>query len=428
MKKIASLTISILGVALSVWAFDLDAPSPSGRMRIYFSAGTTCSVESCSALTGGWNFVTSVVLTGDVADIDVPITEGAAFYRLSYQTPYPVVSFAEPAFRDVVWAAVKNKHTPTNWLYTTDVITITNLNAFNNGSITNLKGIEYLYALQTLNLGVNHITDIGILAGLTQLTSLYLGNNGIKNISVLTNLTRLTKLGLDANAISDINPLSVLTNLTDIGFAANLVTNISALAGLTGVTRLQISGNDFTDLDPVTTLTNLIDLYISRSAITNLNLVANWTRLRHLSIEDNGLTNICFLHTLTNLDAVWISRNNIYDVGVLTNFPKIDWLEASYVPATNFSVLAGSSLLRHVNLDYTGAKEISFIGGLTNLIYLDIRGCSVSNLDAVVSNAVSGGLGAGNALYLSGNPLSSFAQTNQIPSLRNTYGINVFWP
>jgi hypothetical protein len=36
-----------------------------------------------------------------------------------------------------------------------------------------------------------------------------------------------------------------------------------------------------------------------------------------------------------------------------------------------------------------------------------------------------GGLGAGDAVYLTGNPLSLFAITNQIPLLRDTYGVYV---
>jgi Leucine-rich repeat (LRR) protein len=428
MRKATGLLFFILNVASYASAFDLDAPSSAGRMRIRFSAGTTCSVERCSALTGGWNAVTSVVLTNDVMDVDVPLTGDVAFYRLSYQTPYPVVFFAESSLRDIVRSAVTNKHMPTNWLYTADVEAVTNVNAFNNGTITNLTGLEYLSALQTLSLGGNHVADVTALGGLTKLTSLTLSDNAITNIAALTNLVRLKTLILDFNMISDISPLSGLTNLTNLGCGFNQITNIDPIVGLTRLTRLQISNNNFADISPAAALTNLTDLYIPSSAITNLEQVANWTKLKRLNIGDNGLTNIYFLHTLTNLNAVWISQNNISDVSVLANFPKMDSLFASHVPATNFSVLAGSSLLKHVELDYTGVKDIGFVGGLTNLIYLDISGCSVSNLDAVIINAQVGGLGTGNDLYLSGNPLSSFAQTNQIPVLRGTYGIDVFWP
>lgn len=39
-----------------------------------------------------------------------------------------------------------------------------------------------------------------------------------------------------------------------------------------------------------------------------------------------------------------------------------------------------------------------------------------------------GGLGTGDYVYVTGNPLSLDARTNQIPRLRNVYGVTVIGP
>ncbi len=430
MKKISWFILLVMGISLYASAFNLDAPSTTGRMQIRFLAGETCTVKCCSSLTGSWSTVTNVVMTGDVVNVDLPMTNGQAFYRLFYETPYPVVSFADASVRDAVRAAVPAKYTPTNWLYTVDVETITALDV-RDAAIDDLSGLEQLFGLEDLRLYDNELTseDLIPLQYLTNLTYLDLGNNSISNINALAELKALETLNLSRNSFTHISVLAGMTNLWNLSLQYNNITNLSPLAGLRNLHRLQVYGNNFTDISPLAGISSLTDLYIAQNtSVTNLELVSEWTRLERLSVGDNGLTNIQFLHTLTNLEALWIDHNDIVDISVLTNFPKLVWLDATSVLATNFAVLVDLPLLEQINLNYTDIDNIDFISGLTNLFRLRLLGNEISDLGAVITNAMQGGLGAGNDLYLTGNPLSDFAKTNQIPTLIDTYGIDVFGP
>lgn len=59
---------------------------------------------------------------------------------------------------------------------------------------------------------------------------------------------------------------------------------------------------------------------------------------------------------------------------------------------------------------------------------LNLMDSQITDLAPLLTNAAARGLGPGDQVWLGGNPLSKFAQTNQIPILRNTYGVSVYWP
>lgn len=61
-----------------------------------------------------------------------------------------------------------------------------------------------------LSLNSNQISDISLLAGLTNIYDLSLRNNQLNYISPLENLTNLEYLNIDENQISDLRPLSSL--------------------------------------------------------------------------------------------------------------------------------------------------------------------------------------------------------------------------
>ncbi|MEK7677470.1 MAG: hypothetical protein AAB676_16710 [Verrucomicrobiota bacterium] len=65
---------------------------------------------------------------------------------------------------------------------------------------------------------------------------------------------------------------------------------------------------------------------------------------------------------------------------------------------------------------------------MTNLTSLELQNNFITDLAPLFTNTTQNGFGAGDQVFLSGNPLSSFARTNQIPALRNTYGVAVPWP
>jgi hypothetical protein len=62
---------------------------------------------------------------------------------------------------------------------------------------------------------------------------------------------------------------------------------------------------------------------------------------------------------------------------------------------------------------------------MTNIHFLSIHDCQVTDLGPLLTNAAQGGLGPGDIVVLDRCPLSAYAQTIQLPALRDTYGVTV---
>jgi Leucine Rich repeats (2 copies) len=117
-------------------------------------------------------------------------------------------------------------------------------------SITDIRPLDSLINLTTLDLSFNHITDISSLGSLTNLKTLNLSSNKITitDISSLGSLTNLTTLHLDSNQITDISSLGSLTNLTTLHLHSNQITDFSVLRSLTNLTMLSL---DSYKIDPL---------------------------------------------------------------------------------------------------------------------------------------------------------------------------------
>ena len=120
-----------------------------------------------------------------------------------------------------------------------------------------------------LDLDDNQISDLSLLAGLTQLERLELSDNQISDLSPLAGLTQLERLELSDNRISDLSPLKGLTNLKWLNLHGNQISDLSPLAGLTNLEVPWLSKNKITDLSPLKGLTNLKWLWLRDNQITD---------------------------------------------------------------------------------------------------------------------------------------------------------------
>ena len=84
-----------------------------------------------------------------------------------------------------------------------------------NNQLTDISVVAQLSELEVLGLGDNHISDINPLAALLRLRDLDTRNNPITDISVLAGLP-LTRLVLGVALIDDISVLSLMSELTDL--------------------------------------------------------------------------------------------------------------------------------------------------------------------------------------------------------------------
>jgi len=152
-----------------------------------------------------------------------------------------------------------------------------------------------------------------------------------------------------------------------------------------------LTGGEFRTLSPATA-----DLSLT---LTNFPTEIGYIRIRHLEAVEVPDTNL---------------RHAVYDA--LTN---------KYGPEDMLFDLDLEELLE-LDARNTNIVRLEGLEYAVNLTNLDLDGDQVTQLDALVVNCDWNGLGDGDRVCLSNNPLNSYARTNQIPYLES-HGVLVQW-
>ena len=317
-----------------------------------------------------------------------------------------------------------------------------------NASITDLTGLEGATKLTWLELHNNFISDISPLKGLTNLRRLELHNNSISDISPLV---ANTGLGPGDVIIVNGNPLnnaSINTHiptlisrgvrvdfdkLVDIP-DSNLRTAIEkALRKASGVTittedmkslyELEAPNASITDLTGLEHATNLTLLTLSDNSISDISPLAGLNNLAELYLSDNSISDISPLAGLNNLIWLELHNNSISDLSPLKGLNNLISLELSDNSISDISPLAGLTNLRILGLSGNSISDISPVAGLINLIELSLENNSISDISPLVANA---GLGSGDTVSVSENPLNHASINTHIPALQSR-GVEVYF-
>jgi Leucine-rich repeat (LRR) protein/outer membrane protein assembly factor BamB len=284
-----------------------------------------------------------------------------------------------------------------------------------SNQISDISPLSGLINLQYLDLEENQISDIKALSALTNLGALYLDGNQITDISPLSGLTNLQELGLGSNQVSDISPLGGLTNLQKLGLCENQISDISPLSGLTNLQVLYLWGNQISDISPLSGLTNLQELHLWGSQISDISPLSRLTNLQYLGLDENQISDISPLSGLTNLQELGLWANQISDISPLSRLINLLHLDLDENQVSDISPLKSLTNLEGLSLYENQISDISPLGALTNLWYLGLNENQISDISPLVSNT---GLGEGDEVGLSGNPLNNEAYTTHIPALQ----------
>jgi len=211
--------------------------------------------------------------------------------------------------------------------------------------------------------------------------SLGAGGRGIETLTGIGSVPNLRSVDLGANLITDAGPLGDLAQLSFLVLHDNQVSDVSALGKIASLRELHMWNNGVTDAAALASLTNLQALHLGWNGVGDLTFVA-------------GMTNLWYL-------AIW--QNDLSEVGPLSGLPNLSQL-----------YLGGNAI-----------EDILPLVGLTNLTRLDLVSNRITNLEPLLDNAAAGGLGPGDEVWVSGNPLSNEIQVTE---LRETYGVTVNWP
>ena len=337
-----------------------------------------------------------------------------------------------------------------------------------SNSVTDLTPLGGLTELTHLGVGSNRVADIRPLTGLTSLLNLRLLYNRIVDISALRGLHSLEELTLGPNPVADLAPLEALTSLRYLYLAhVSAVEDLSFVSGMLAMEDLYLFGTSVEDLSPLGSLANLAKLQIGGTAVSDLSPLASLTSLRQLGIHDLSV-DLRPLAKLTSLERIWqtnwttrgdrpkvdieplsglvnltvLSVSPTHgDLSPLADLDSLVWLHVRE-PGTPFENLPtltmGGGRLEQLTLDYGGLADISSLAEVATLLELNLAGNRIEDLSAlgglerltslylednriddIAALAANPGLGEGDTISITGNPLGSEAILTHIPELES---------
>lgn len=252
---------------------------------------------------------------------------------------------------------------------------LTSLNLSGN-SITDISALSTLAGLTALDLSDNNISDIRALAELKGLRTLYLDNNPITDFSVLAELENLTTLSIKGIAISEEQlqalssalPSCAIHSDTDQEDAADItlggvtfksdvkelnlnsrgITDISALSACRELERLDLTGNKISDITPLMDIPGLKEVVIKDNQVTDLRPLMALNTLAYINAEGNGITSTVPLGSLTGLKELHLAGNPISDYSGLSRLYSLETLglEDTGLQDDDLDSLKGLSNLR----------------------------------------------------------------------------------
>ncbi|MFZ1685683.1 MAG: leucine-rich repeat domain-containing protein [Candidatus Zixiibacteriota bacterium] len=171
--------------------------------------------------------------------------------------------------------------------------------------------------------------------------------------------------------------------------------HIGTLSGLEYCKRLQsfnLWNNAVHDFTPLLGLTQLTELRIGYNGITDIGLLASMTQIKVLHLNANSIEDITALTNLNGLEELNLTANRIW---ILTP-------------------LSGKANLKRLYLD---GNQIVFVNALYNLSGIEKLDLSRNQITDVSLLLYNSGLGAGDSLWLTDNPLGASSIDTVLPQL-----------
>ena len=307
------------------------------------------------------------------------------------------------------------------------------------------------------------------------LTSLTCRNAGVADLSALEEAVSLTKLELDGNEIEDVDALGELESLLYVGLRDNSIEDIEALAD-----NRDFSDGDYIELrgnplnaeaysrhipalerrgvtvshDPSSPPVTISDAALRQclekefdkeaGATVTEDDMATLDRL-YCDRREGRVADISGLEFAVNLDDLSLPGSNVSDLSPLADLASLTqlWLGANAVE--DVSPLAGLRSLTHLDLGDNELEDVSDLRRLTSLTYLGLYSNDIEDVSALrgmtslaeaylahnrisdISDlAANDGLGRGDQLDLTGNPLDADAHATHIPALQER-GVAVYF-
>ena len=214
----------------------------------------------------------------------------------------------ESRIRDAIYKDKDDK------IYPKDLIKIEHFSGGGARRIRNLKGLEYMVSLKSLDISGEVASDLTPLRGLINLRKLIIGGAFVTNIGPLSELINLKTLVIVESGVSDLSPITGLMNLEEIIATNNQINDLSPLSELINLKKIDLRGNNVSNLGPLANLKKLQKLNLVSNRISDLSPLAGCDKLEVLDIRSNFVTDLKPLERTTTLQEVGFEENMISDI------------------------------------------------------------------------------------------------------------------
>lgn len=238
--------------------------------------------------------------------------------------------------------------------------------------------------------GIVSIDTFGRLTGLEYLDFSYCG--GIDDISAIGSFSKLKSLRFyDCGNLGNIDPLASLPGLEylDLGLSVN-VYNIQSLASISALEYVNLNDIDIDGLQSLSSASNLQYLNLdSASGYINIDAVAGASQLKYLNLHGcRGFSSIGTLAAFRKLEYLNVNECYLEDLSVIGDLSMLRFLDVresagdTSVRVTDYTVLNGLSQLEHLYINDTYSCAANATYGMENLRYLNLDYCYVQHMDA----------------------------------------------
>lgn len=278
-----------------------------------------------------------------------------------------------------------------------------------DNAINDTTAITSAFSLTTLDLTDNAITSLVDIGGLSNLQHLAIGGNDFTSLDALGSITGLEVLEVQNpdpgdTRVTDISALSGMGLLEYLDLQGNAVTDISALNSKLLLQSLDLDENPVSDFSPLSTLPALRELIVDNTGFSDLTTLSGLSALNFLSAENCLISNLGPLTGLVNLSLLYLGQNSITDVTPLNTLSLLRELELSGNGIVNITPLSSLGLLQYLSLEDNQVVDITALATMPFLMDVELGSNQIVDITPLVSNA---GIGAGDTIFLSNNPLSA---------------------
>ena len=186
-------------------------------------------------------------------------------------------------------------------------------------------------------------------------------------------------------------------------------------ADMAGLTQLEAPNANISNLTGLEHAHNLVSLSLGGGTVSDLLPLAGLTKLRDLFISDHNISDVSPLSGLTQLRRLILGGTPIADFSPLTRLTQLTTLKLWRSSITDISFLVGLTQLSRLEISGNAISDVSPLTNLTKLTWLQLERNNISDLSPLVSNT---GLGGGDEIDVTGNPLHTTSINTHIPTLQ----------